>query len=60
VFGALGATLLAWRVVGRGNGDPAIALAAVFGLQVLACFLMSWLTRRRERERPVDGPADGG
>jgi len=52
VFGALGATLLAWRVVGRGTGDPAVALAAVFGLQVLACFLMSWLTRRREPRPP--------
>ncbi len=50
VAGALVATLVAWRVVGRGGGDPAIALAAVFGLQVLACFLMSWLTRRRERD----------
>lgn len=49
VVGALAATILAWRVVGRG-GDPAIALAAVFGLQVLACFLMSWLTKRRKPE----------
>jgi hypothetical protein len=48
VFGALVATLVGWRVVGRGTDDPAIGLAAVFGLQVLACFLMSWLTRRRE------------
>jgi hypothetical protein len=47
VFGALVATLVAWRVVARGTGDPAVALGAVFGLQVLACFVMSWLTRRR-------------
>ena len=52
VFGSLVATLVAWRVVGRGTGDPAVALAAVFGLQVLACFLMSWLTRRREPQAP--------
>ncbi|MFL5384905.1 MAG: serine/threonine-protein kinase [Longimicrobiaceae bacterium] len=52
VFGSLVATLVGWRVVGRGTGDPAIALAAVFGLQVLACFLMSWLTRRREPDPP--------
>jgi hypothetical protein len=56
VFGALVATVLAWRVVGRA-GDPAIAVAAVFGLQVLACFLMSWLTRRRTPEpQPYDAP----
>ena len=52
VFGSLLATVVAWRVVGRGTGDTAIALAAVFGLQVLACFLMSWLTRRREPDPP--------
>jgi len=52
VFGALAATLVAWRVVGRGTGDPAIALGAVFGLQVLACFVMSWLTRRRIPDPP--------
>ncbi|MFL5542468.1 MAG: serine/threonine-protein kinase [Longimicrobiaceae bacterium] len=56
VFGSLVATLVAWRVVGRGTGDPAIALAAVFGLQVLACFLMSWLTRRREPDPPPYPP----
>jgi tRNA A-37 threonylcarbamoyl transferase component Bud32 len=52
VFGALAATLVAWRVVGRGTGDPAIALGAVFGVQVLACFVMSWLTRRRLPDPP--------
>jgi len=56
VFGSLVATLVAWRVVGRSTGDPAIALAAVFGLQVLACFLMSWLTRRREPDPPPYPP----
>ncbi|HEX8243793.1 MAG TPA: serine/threonine-protein kinase [Longimicrobium sp.] len=50
VIGSIAATAVAWRVVGRGGGDPAIALAAVFGLQVLACFLMSWLTKRRRPE----------
>jgi tRNA A-37 threonylcarbamoyl transferase component Bud32 len=54
VFGSLAATLVAWRVVGRGTGDPAIGLAAVFGLQVLACFVMSWLTRRRQPDPPGD------
>jgi hypothetical protein len=55
VFGALVATLVAWRVVGRATEDDAIALAAVFGLQVLASFLMTWLTRRREPDPPYDG-----
>lgn len=52
VVGSLGATALAWRLAGREEMDPAIALAAVFGLQVLACFGMSWLTRRRRRGPP--------
>jgi eukaryotic-like serine/threonine-protein kinase len=55
VFGALVATLVAWRVVGRAIGDDAVTLAAVFGVQVLACFLMTWLTRRREPDPPPDG-----
>ena len=59
VFGSLLATLVAWRVAGRGTGDVAIALAAVFGLQVLACFLMSWLTRRREPDPPPHETARG-
>lgn len=50
VVASLGATALAWRLAGREGLDPAIALAAVFGLQVLACFAMSWLTRRRKRD----------
>jgi hypothetical protein len=54
VAGAAAATAVAWRVVMRGGGDPAIALAAVFGGQVCACFVMSWLTRRKER--PVAAP----
>ena len=52
IFGSMVATLVGWRVAGRGTGDPAIMLAAIFGLQVLACFLMSWLTRRREPDHP--------
>ncbi|HET7463147.1 MAG TPA: protein kinase, partial [Longimicrobium sp.] len=53
VVASLGATALAWRLAGRQGMDPAIALAAVFGLQVLACFGMSWLTRRRKRDPPL-------
>jgi tRNA A-37 threonylcarbamoyl transferase component Bud32 len=52
VFGALVATLVAWRVVGRAIDDRAVTLAAVFGLQVLACFVMTWLTRRRAPDPP--------
>jgi hypothetical protein len=48
VIGSLGASLLGWRLAGRAGMDHAITLAAIFGLQVLACFLMTWLTRRRE------------
>ena len=54
VFGSMVASLVAWRVVGRGTDDPAITLAAIFGLQVLACFAMSWLTRRRQPDPPPD------
>ncbi|HEU4559276.1 MAG TPA: protein kinase [Longimicrobium sp.] len=53
VFASIGATALAWRLAGRGAMDPAIALAALFGLQVIACFAMSWLTRRRDRHPPA-------
>jgi hypothetical protein len=52
VAGSILATLCAVRVVGL-ETDPAIGLAAVFGLQILACFLMSWLTRRKPREEEV-------
>jgi len=52
VVGSVLATLCAVRVVGL-EADPAIGLAAVFGLQILACFLMSWLTKRKPREEEV-------
>ncbi|HET7234615.1 MAG TPA: serine/threonine-protein kinase [Longimicrobium sp.] len=52
VIGSLAATALAWRLTSRAEMDHAIALAAVFGLQVLACFFMSWLTHRRPRNPP--------
>ncbi|HEU4453836.1 MAG TPA: protein kinase [Longimicrobium sp.] len=52
VVGSVLATLCAVRVVGL-ESDPAIGLAAVFGLQILACFLMSWLTKRKPREDEV-------
>ncbi|HEX2204949.1 MAG TPA: hypothetical protein VHG91_16690, partial [Longimicrobium sp.] len=53
-FGVLGSILAtggALYSVGR-DADPAIGLAAVFGLQILACFAMAWLTRRTPREEP--------
>lgn len=56
VLGSLAASALAWRLAGRGRVDPAIALAALFGLQVLACFIMSWLTRPRRRPPPPASP----
>ncbi len=52
VAGSVLATLCAVRVVGV-EADPAIGLAATFGLQILACFLMSWLTKRKPREEEV-------
>ena len=52
VIGSFIATVVGWRVVTPDGSDPAIGLAAVFGLQVLASFLMSWLTRPRERRPP--------
>ncbi|HEX5724903.1 MAG TPA: hypothetical protein VFX98_05525, partial [Longimicrobiaceae bacterium] len=51
VIGSVLATLGAVRLVGS-DEDPFIILAAVFGLQVMASFFMSWLTRRRPREEP--------
>jgi len=48
IFAALLATVTAVRTVGL-EGDPAIALAAVFGLQIVACFGMEWLTGRKPR-----------
>ncbi|HYH81881.1 MAG TPA: hypothetical protein VEX86_18885, partial [Longimicrobium sp.] len=53
IVASIAATALAWRLTGRSDLDPAISLAAVFGLQVLACFTMSWLTRRRIKHRPA-------
>jgi serine/threonine protein kinase len=46
IGGSVAATLVAWRLISRYH-DPAIGLAAIFGMQVLACFFMSWLTRRK-------------
>jgi serine/threonine protein kinase len=45
------ATGVAVKYVGT-EGDPLILLGSVFGLQVLSCFFMSWLTRRKEQQRP--------
>ena len=49
VAGSVLATVGAVYAVGM-DADPAIGLAAIFGLQILACFAMSWLTRRRARD----------
>jgi serine/threonine protein kinase len=46
VLGSGVATGAAVRLVGV-DADPAITLAAVFGLQVLTCFVLAWLTRNR-------------
>jgi hypothetical protein len=46
VLGSATATGVAVRYVGL-DSDPAILLAATFGLQVLTCFALSWLTRRK-------------
>jgi serine/threonine protein kinase len=48
VVGSAAATGFSVRSVGL-ESDPAILLAATFGLQVLTCFALAWLTRRRER-----------
>jgi hypothetical protein len=47
LLGAGIATGAAVHYVGTA-GDPAILLAAAFGLQVMVCFLLSVVTRRRE------------
>jgi hypothetical protein len=48
LFGSIVATVLAVYYVGRGeDADPAIVLAAMFGLQVIASFIMTRLSRRR-------------
>ncbi|HYJ79792.1 MAG TPA: hypothetical protein VEW03_09340, partial [Longimicrobiaceae bacterium] len=49
VIGSVVATLGAVRAVGL-DADPAIGLAAIFGLQIFACFVMAWLTKRKVRE----------
>lgn len=46
LFGSIIATATAVYYVGR-DTDPAIILTAMFGMQVVTCFLMSRLTRRR-------------
>jgi serine/threonine protein kinase len=56
VLGALLASGLAVYYVGM-DADPAIGLAAVFGLQILTCFALSWLTRRRPRKARDDEQA---
>ncbi len=49
ILGSAAATGAAVRYVGL-DSDPAILLAATFGLQVVTCFVLSWLTRRKVRE----------
>ena len=49
VLGSAAATGATVRYVGL-EADPAILLAATFGLQVVTCFVLSWLTRRDVRE----------
>jgi hypothetical protein len=46
LFGSIVATATAVYYVGR-DTDPAILLAAIFGLQVVTSFVMARLTRRR-------------
>jgi serine/threonine protein kinase len=48
LFGSIVATAAAVYYVGRGeDADPAIILAAMFGLQVIASFVMTRIARRR-------------
>ncbi|HEX8211434.1 MAG TPA: serine/threonine-protein kinase [Longimicrobium sp.] len=49
VLGSAAATGATVRYIGL-DADPAILLAATFGLQVVTCFALSWLTRRSVRE----------
>jgi hypothetical protein len=49
VIGATLATAAAFYYM-RGAGDPALVLLAMFGLQVVVCFLMARITRRRAPE----------
>jgi hypothetical protein len=53
LFGSIVATVAAVYYVGRGDDpDPAIILAAMFGLQVVASFVMTRLFRRRDPSPP--------
>ena len=48
LFGSIVATCAAYYYVGQGDDpDPAIILAAMFGLQVVASFVMTRIFRRR-------------
>ncbi|HEX6910906.1 MAG TPA: serine/threonine-protein kinase [Longimicrobium sp.] len=48
LFGSIVATVAAYYYVGQGEDpDPAIILAAMFGLQVVASFIMTRFARRR-------------
>jgi hypothetical protein len=56
LFGSIVATVAAVYYVGLGEDqDPAILLAAMFGLQVIASFLMTRLSRRRPAPDPYAG-----
>ncbi|HEV3051914.1 MAG TPA: serine/threonine-protein kinase [Longimicrobium sp.] len=54
LFGSIVATATAVYYVGR-DTDPAILLAAIFGLQVVTSFVMARLTRRRVVVPPFVG-----
>jgi serine/threonine protein kinase len=47
LFGSIVATAAAVYYVGGDDADPAIVLAAMFGLQVIASFVMTRIARRR-------------
>jgi eukaryotic-like serine/threonine-protein kinase len=51
LFGSIAASFAAVYYVGR-DADPAIILLAMFGLQVVASFVMTRLFRRRPRPEP--------
>ena len=54
LFGSIVATATAVYYVGR-DTDPAIVLAAIFGMQVVTSFVMARLTRRRVVTPPYVG-----
>lgn len=54
LFGSIAATATAVYYVGR-DTDPAIVLAAIFGMQVVTSFVMARLTRRRVVTPPYVG-----